>query len=248
MMSQAHAVVYSPTDTLKPVASDVWIVDSGPLTALGLQVPVRMTVIRLVSGEIWLHSPTRFADSLKDEIERLGPIRHLVAPNIAHWMFLKDWKDRCASAETWAAPGLRQRAPVIKSGVTLDHDLGNFPPPAWAHDFDQRVIAGGLGVNEVVFLHRPTRTLILTDLVQNLEPKKLGPVARPLARLAGATAPDGMAPAHYRFAINRRREQAKTAARQLLEWAPQRVIFAHGSWFESDGADRLRHSLRWLLD
>jgi hypothetical protein len=241
-------VVYSPTDTLKPVADDVWIVDSGPLTALGLQVPVRMTVVRLISGDIWLHSPTCFKPSLRDEIARLGPIRHLVAPNIAHWMFLRDWKQRCAGAETWAVPGLRKRSPVVKSGVTLDHDLADTAPRAWARDFDQLVLAGGFGVNEVAFLHRPTRTLILTDLVENLERAKLGAVAGSLADLAGATAPDGMAPAHYRFAINRRRAQAKTVAQQLVDWAPQRVIFAHGSWYESDGAERLRHSLRWLLD
>jgi hypothetical protein len=247
-MSAKRDVVYLPTDTLKAVAEDVWIVDSGPLTAMGLEVPVRMTVIRLASGEIWLHSPTHYVELLKDQIERLGPIHHLVAPNIAHWMFVKEWADRCPTAQTWAAPGLRQRSAVIKSGVMLDHDLGDSAPRVWARDLDQLVFAAGFGVNEVAFLHRSTRTLILTDLVENLEPEKLGLVARPLAGLAGATAPNGMAPVHYRFAMNRRRERAKVAARQLLEWNPRRVIFAHGSWFDSDGTPRLRRSLRWLLD
>jgi hypothetical protein len=137
---------------------------------------------------------------------------------------------------------------VIKSGVVLDQDLDARPPAAWASEIDQLVIAGGFGVNEVAFFHRPTETLILTDFVENLEPSKLGPVAGPLARLAGATAPDGMAPAHYRFAMNRQRDNAKAAARRMLAWNPQRVIFAHGSWYESNAAERLRHSLRWLLD
>ncbi|MFC0242781.1 DUF4336 domain-containing protein [Rhodopseudomonas telluris] len=244
----SEAVAYLPIDTLKPVADDVWIVDSGPLSAMGLEVPVRMTVIRLRSGAIWLHSPTTYSDRLKAEIERLGPITHLVAPNIAHWMYVKDWKQRCPGARTWAVPGLRTRAPVIKSGVVLDEDLASPPPAAWAADVEQFLITGGFGVNEAVFFHRATQTLILTDFVENLEPAKLGPIAGPLARLAGATAPDGMAPAHYRFAMNRRRDDAKAAARRLLAWTPQRVIFAHGSWYETDGTERLRHSLRWLLD
>ena len=40
-------VTYPPLDVLKPVAKDLWIVDSGPQEAMGLTLPVRMTVIRL---------------------------------------------------------------------------------------------------------------------------------------------------------------------------------------------------------
>ncbi|MCG6203632.1 DUF4336 domain-containing protein [Rhodopseudomonas sp. HC1] len=247
-MTSTDNVAYVPTDTLKSVADGVWIVDSGPLSAMGLSVPVRMTVVRLRSGEIWLHSPTGYSDRLRIELERLGPIAHLVAPNIAHWQFVKDWKDHYPQATTWAAPGLRSRAPVIKSGVVLDHDLGASPPAAWADQLDQLLIAGGFGVTEVAFFYRASRTLILTDFVENLEPDKLGPVARPLARLAGATAPDGMAPAHYRFAMNRRRAAVKAAAQHMLAWSPERVIFAHGRWYDSGGTERLRRSLRWLLD
>ena len=67
-------VSYLPLDILKPVTDDLWIVDSGPLRLMGLRLPVRMTVIRLSSGEIWLHSPTRFDEGLKREIEGFGPI------------------------------------------------------------------------------------------------------------------------------------------------------------------------------
>jgi hypothetical protein len=71
-------VVYPPLDVLKPVAPDIWIVDSGPLHAMGLAIPVRMTVLRLMNGEVWLHSPTRYDDRLRSEIERIGPVRHLI--------------------------------------------------------------------------------------------------------------------------------------------------------------------------
>ena len=89
---------------------------------------------------------------------------------------------------------------------------------------EQINVPGGFGVNEVAFFHRQSRTLILTDLVENFEPQKLSRVMRPLIRLAGAMAPDGKAPLHYRFAINRKREQAAAAARRIIAWAPERVI------------------------
>jgi hypothetical protein len=246
--SQQSRVVYPPLDTLKPVAEDLWIVDSGPLRAMGLAIPVRMTLVKLASGDVWLHSPTAYTPALRNEIEQLGPIAHLVAPNIAHWSFLNDWQRHCPQALTWAAPGLRERAQVRRSAVVLDADLGSEPPQAWARDLSQLTIRGGFGVNEVAFLHGATRTLILTDLVENFESEKVSPLLRPLVRAAGAMAPDGKAPVHYRFAVNRRRREAAVAARRLLDWAPERVIFAHGRWFETDGTPRLRHSLRWLLD
>ncbi|RAI40974.1 hypothetical protein CH341_22660 [Rhodoplanes roseus] len=215
---------------------------------MGLALPVRMTVVRLANGAMWLHSPTRCDDALAREITRIGPVRHLVAPNVAHWSFLKDWAARCPDATTWAAPGLRDRAPVKASGTRLDHDLGTTPPAAWASDIDQGIVPGGFGVSEVAFLHRASGTLVLTDLIENFEPEKVGPLARPLLALMGAMAPDGKAPAHLRFAINRRRAAARAVARELVAWQPERVIFAHGRWFEQDGSAALRRSLRWLLD
>ena len=69
---EQHKVVYPPLDTLKQVAADLWIVDSGPLRAMGLPIPVRMTVIRLETGEVWLHSPTHYDNGLRQEIEKMG--------------------------------------------------------------------------------------------------------------------------------------------------------------------------------
>ena len=91
----SNPVIYPPIDVPKPVADGVWIVDSGPLKAFGLSLPVRMTVVRLANGDLWLHSPTRYDDALRAELEGHGRIRHLVAPNVAHWMFVRDWQQRC---------------------------------------------------------------------------------------------------------------------------------------------------------
>ena len=237
---------YPPLDTLKPVAPDLWIVDSGPLRLLGMPLPVRMTVVRLGNGEVWLHSPTRYDDRLRREIEALGPIQHLVAPNVAHWTFLKDWQRHCPDALTWAAPELRKRSQVKRSGLRLDRDLGDAVPTEWSPDFQQVIVRGGLGFREVAFFHEPSRTLILTDLVLNLEPSKLPWLMRPLARLAGVTAPDGRAPIYLRLVIRLRKHEASQASRELVALEPERVVIAHGAWFERDAANQLRHSLRWL--
>ncbi|KAB1072752.1 DUF4336 domain-containing protein [Methylobacterium planeticum] len=239
---------YPPLDTPKPVAPDLWIVDSGPLRALGLPLPVRMTVIRLQGGGIWLHSPTRYDPRLHRDIEALGPIRHLVAPNVAHWTFVADWQRHCPGAQTWAAPNLRERGPVRRSNLQIDRDLGEAAPAEWSRDLRQVVVPGGLGFREVAFFHEASRTLILTDLVLNLEPAKLPWPVRPLAHLVGITAPDGRAPLYLRLVVRRRQREAARAAAALVGLRPERVVFSHGAWFDRDGTARLRRSLRWLLD
>lgn len=237
---------YPPLDVLKPIAPDLWIVDSGPLRVLGMPLPVRMTVVRLGNGDVWLHSPTRYDEGLRREIAAIGPIRHLVAPNVGHWTLLEAWQRHCPDALTWAAPELRTRSQVRRSGLRIDRDLGDRVPSEWSHDLRQRVVPGGLGFREVAFFHEPSRTLILTDLVLNLEPSKLPWLMRPLARLAGVTAPDGRAPIYLRQVLRLRREEAARAGRDLVAWEPERVLFAHGAWFDRDATDRLRHALRWL--
>ncbi|GJD49675.1 hypothetical protein OPKNFCMD_2408 [Methylobacterium crusticola] len=245
-------VTYPPLDVLKPVGPDLWIVDSGPVRALGLPLPVRMTVIRLGGGDVWLHSPTRYDPGLHAAIEAIGPIRHLVAPNVAHCTFLEGWQRHCPGAVTWAAPGLRERRPLRRragrDAPRLDRDLADAAPPDWSGDLRQVVVRGGLGFREVAFYHPRSRSLVLTDLIVNLEPGRLPAPMRPLARLAGVSAPDGRAPAYLRVVVRLRRREAVLAARALVALEPERVLFSHGAWFARDGAARLRRSLRWLLD
>ncbi|WP_369415112.1 DUF4336 domain-containing protein [Acuticoccus kalidii] len=183
-----------------------------------------MTVVRLASDAMWLHSPTAYTDELRSQIEALGPIRFLVAPNIAHWMFLKDRQKACRDAKIFAAPGLRLRPSVAQSGVAIDEDLGDAAPPDWREDFDQCLVRGGLGISEIAFLHRATRTLILADLIQNFEREKTSGAGRAALTVSGSMAPDGKAPIHLRFAMRLNRDAAQQAAYRLIEWAPERMI------------------------
>ncbi|WP_152046258.1 DUF4336 domain-containing protein [Aureimonas psammosilenae] len=239
-------VTYPPLDVPKEVAEGVFVVDSGPIRAMGIPLPVRMSAIRLGNGGLLLHSPTRYSAALHEALERIGPIRHLVAPNSAHWTYLKEWQDHLPQAKTWAAPGLRERGQVKRSGVRLDADLG--PGRAeWDAEVDQVAVPGIGGFCEVALFHKASRTLLLTDLVQNLEPEKLPAPMRVFARLAGNAAPNGRAPAYLRAVIALRGNLAREAARRIVAFEPERVIFTHGAWFETDGAARLRRSLDWLL-
>jgi hypothetical protein len=234
---------YPPLDVPKAVADGVWIVDSGPMNAMGLQLPVRMTVVRLRNGDLLLHSPTPYSAEAAKAVEALGRVRHLVAPNIAHWMFLADWQHAFPDATSWAAPGLRDRAQVRASGVRIDAELGETAPAEWADELDQGIVAGA-GFSEVWFFHRQSRTLVLVDLVENFDPDKLGPIARLVMQAAAATR--GTTARYLRVPVRLGGAAAKQAIRSVLALEPDRVIFAHGRMFESDGAAKLKRAFAWL--
>jgi hypothetical protein len=180
---------------------DVWVVDDhlgdrwtrNPVQDWGtaFPFPTRMTVIRLQSGELWLHSPTEPQNSLVNRIAGLGRVRYLIAPNNLHYWWISDWKLRFPDAEIFAVPELRSRA---KRRLSSFQSLLDLPRAYWRDGLDQVVIRGDL-LTEAHFFHRRSRTLILTDLIENFEISRVYSWwYRQLLKLGGATDPDGKAP------------------------------------------------------
>jgi hypothetical protein len=238
---------YPPLSTLKPVAEDVWLVD-GPLIHFGSPLlkfpfPTRMTLVRLSGGEVFVHSPTELSPALRDQVEHLGTPRWIVAPSRIHYWWIPQWHTAFPNAEIYVAPRVRTQAGarIDFPCTALDRD-GGLP---WSGEIDTLLVAGRY-LTEAEFFHRPTRTLILTDLIENFEPSKLNWPQRLLARLGGILAPDGSMPRDMRLTFSR--QVLKDAVEKMLAWNPERVIFAHGRWFDRDGAQELRRAFRWLLD
>lgn len=245
-IQDAQDISYPPLNIPKPVTDGVWIVDAAPIHAGGLPLPIRMTVLRLAGGELLLHSPVPYRPELQRALERLGRIGHLVAPSVGHWMFLRDWQGACPNAITWAVPGLEDRGQVRRSGVRIDAELTDRSPRVWAEEIDQVLITGPV-FREICLFHRPSRTLLLTDLVINLEGDLLPVIMRPVARLLGIVAPDGKAPLYLRLLLRTNHQAVLNAAQRLVAFHPDRVIFAHGQWFDRDAPAELRRSLAWIL-
>ena len=239
--------MYPPLNVLKPVAPGIWVVDSGPLRLLGMSLPIRMTVVKLKSGRIWLHSPTDLTAGIRTEIDQLGPVAHIVAPNTAHWTRVKAWAEAYPGAVTWAVPYLPARAQVRRSGTHFGRELGDAPEAEWSGEIDQALVPGGFNYREALFHHRASGTLILTDLVVNMEAGKLSAFGRMAARLTGTLAPRGKTPIYMRQVLRMRGSEARAAVSRMLALSPGRAIFSHGAWYREDATPRLREALGWLL-
>lgn len=241
---------YPPLNTLKPVCENVWIVD-GPLIRFGmpwpkLSFPTRMTVIRLASGDIFIHSPTTLTPALKSGIERLGRPRYIIGPNRIHYWWVPEWKDAFPNAEAYLAPRILEQARghISCESVPLDRESG-YP---WDVEIATLPIEGSY-MTEVEFFHKPSRTLVLTDFVENFEPHKLGSMwMRLVTRLAGVQDPDGQMPRDMRLTYMKRKPALKAAVEKMIAWNPVRIILAHGRWYEENGVNELKRAFRWVLN
>ena len=238
---------YEPLNTLKPIADDIWLVDGPSIRFYGVGFTTRMTVVRLQNGDIWVHSPTKISDSLKAEVEALGPVRHLIAPNWIHYAYINEWKAAFPDARSYAAPGVNARAKKHGMNIIFDEDLTQDAPEAWAGQIKQMIVEGSKIHREAVFHHDASRTLILTDLIENFEPRNLSWIMRILTRLGGIQDPDGQMPKDMRMTFSKHMDQLKAAIEQMIDWDPERIILAHGRWYESDAVAELKRSFRWAL-
>jgi hypothetical protein len=232
---------YAPQLRLIPWGEGIWTVN-GPevsysLGGVTIPCPTRMTVVQLKDGSLWLHSPVSCEPELVAAVSALGPVSAIVAPNTLHYTFLADWVRAFPAASTYAAPSLNTKVPNIAFSV-----LEERPFEKWRGDIDLHVVALG-SFTEVVFFHRPSRTLILTDLMQNCEASRVqSALVRILLIVGGATGPNGRPSIEIRLAALLHRAALRRGVAQMLAWEPTGIILSHGECYHTDGVVEIKRA------
>ena len=224
---------------LHKLAENLWVVER-PQRFYGIEVGSRMTVMRLEDGSLLLHSPVALDAQLRREVDALGTVRYAVAPNRVHHLHAGAVARAYSEARLWVAAGVERKRPDLDIAGVLSDEA----PAEWKREVDQRYFRGRPFENEVVFLHRASRTLLLCDLAFNF-----GSTAPVVTRLVmtllggyGCFRPTRLDP----FLIRDRRA-ARCSLDQILLWDFDRVVVAHGDVLESGGREALRAGYRWLL-
>lgn len=226
---------------LEAFGPSLFVADGGTVPFLGFPYPTRMAIARLADGGLWVWSPIALSPELERAVDALGPVRHVVSPNKLHHLFLDAWAERWPDARFHAPPGLARRKPALR----FDAELGDTPHPGWAEDLDQQVVRGSFWLEEVLFFHRPSRTAIVCDLVQRMDPARLTRLQAGFLRLNGLVGEAGSTPLEWRASFLRRRP-AREARAKLLAWKPEQLVIAHG-FCARTGADRiLERALAWI--
>lgn len=231
---------------LERVDTDLWLAEGPVVSFYGFPYPTRSVIIRLPGGALWVWSPVPPDDRLVTEVAKLGPVAHLVSPNKLHHLGLADWQATFPAAQLWGVPStVRKHRDFHFAGVLDDR-----PPTAWSGVLEQVMFRGSPLLDEMMFFHRPSRTVLLADLSEALSHEFLArywaPWQRFIARLWGITETSAKAPLEVRLTTIHRRD-AQAAIRHLCACNPERVIMAHGVWQRRHGRAFLERSFSWLL-
>lgn len=144
----------------------IWIKDY-PIHYAGTRFNSRMTIILLANGQLFIHSPCEIDERTKIAIEKLGKVAFIVAPGSYHYLHVTSAQQAFPEAETFICPGIERK----NANIEFDGLLGDRPDERWKNDFEQVLVRGNRYMWEVAFYHKNTRTLILTDLIENFTDK-----------------------------------------------------------------------------
>ncbi|MBS0337826.1 MAG: DUF4336 domain-containing protein [Proteobacteria bacterium] len=196
----------------------------------GARINARMTVIKLRSGGIVIHSPCAFDESLTAEVAALGPVAAIIAPGNFHWLHVRSCQQAFPRAVTYICPGVEKRA----KGLAFDAVLGDEAPALWAGELSQVCLQGARVMREVAFFHHASRTLILVDLVENVTAATPDTnwFLRFLFRATGMWNTPGPAPEYWLGWGDK--ALVRQCMMRILEWDFERVILSHGDIITRD--------------
>jgi hypothetical protein len=201
-----------------------------------------MTVIRLADGGLLVHSPTSLDVLVQEEFRKLGRIVAIIAPSWWHDLYLREYLNAYTDAKLYGAPTLVK----WNRSLPFAEILGASPPLQWQEDIDQVHVQGiGLFLDEVVFYHRRSRSLIVADLLFNLSEKDAW-ITRVMGSLVIGPYPGCRFPRLYRLAVIDRQRMRRSVER-ILDWDFNRIIVGHGAVVENKGKEVFRVAFRWLL-
>jgi Domain of unknown function (DUF4336) len=223
--------------TLARWEDGVWIASS-PHTMLGLHLGTRMTVVRLPSGALLLHSPVAPDEQLRREIDALGPVGHIVASNVYHHVYAGAMHKAYPQAVLHAPAALRKK----RRDLRIDADLGDVAPLEWGSALIPVTIEGCM-LRETVFVHAASRTVISSDLAENFATSEHG-LTRLYLKIAGVHGRVGWSRL-LRF-LYRDKAAARRSIDRLLTYDFDHLILAHGEPIRTDAKDAIRNTFSFL--
>ena len=225
---------------LRSLAPNLWIADRPfKLPFILGDIGTRMTIVKLADGGLFLHSPVPLDDGTRAALDAIGPVRAIVAPSKAHHLFVSEYVQAFPQAKLHGAPGL----PDKRKDLRFDSILGDDAHPDWQDDLQQYLFRGAPYLNEVVFFHPATRTVIFTDLVFNVSAEAASK-ARVFHWLTGAAGHFGPHRLIRRMISNH--QAARSSVERVLQWDFDRVIVTHGDVLDTRGRDSVRAAFSYL--
>jgi hypothetical protein len=231
---------------LREIDQNIWVAEQ-PFRYFGLSVGTRMTVIRLENHDLVVISPIQANNGLVEQLGEIGTVKHIISPNLYHYLFAADFKAFYPSATFWATPGLKDKKPDLLIDQIIEsngNNLWNGIDYVFFDGFKTVGFSGFDSLNECVFFHAASRTLILTDTAFHFD--ESFPVMTQLAtRVLGGF--KNLSPSLLERIATTEKGKVKESVKRILEWEFERVIMAHGNVIERNGKEKFKQGYERFL-
>lgn len=218
---------------MTPIAPDLWV-RKYPLKVLGTDHGRTVTVIRLSSGKLILHSMAPFTAAHLSEIRALGDPAWLVEAMLLH--------DTYAAKGPENFPGLTLLGPPGFEAIVKFPVEPLLPAPAeWQDEVKVIRLQGAPKLEEHLFLHVPSRTLIVADLIFNFRADETGWNRFFHRHVAGFHRYPGTSRIFRLFVADK--EAFRRSLEEVMEWDFDRIIPGHGEMIESGGKEQLHRAM-----
>jgi hypothetical protein len=223
---------------MTPFADGVWL-DTEPVRIVGTRLTSTMTVLRLGDGSLLVDSPIAMTNERRAAVEALGEVTHLYAPNTFHHLSIGDWSHAFPAAKVHAPKGLEKKRP----DVGIERNPDDTPEPAFISVVDEIRIEG-FRLEETALFYRPSRTLVVADLVHN--------IGRP--EHAWTKFYTTMMGFYGRVALSRAlrwtafsdRAAARRSLDELLTFPFERLVVGHGTPVTVNAREALAMAYGWM--
>jgi hypothetical protein len=231
---------------LRQIDVNLWVADQS-LRYLALDVGTRMSVIRLADRQLAVISPIDADPELEHQLNELGTVRYIIAPNLYHHLFVAKFKALYPFAQLWAAPGLGFKQPDLPIDRILQrHEQSVVQGLEYLlfDGFKTLGLNGAAVLNECVFFHHFSRTLILTDTAFHFD-QSYPWVTQIAARVLGSY--QRLSPSVLERIATRDKQAVRQSVENVLAWDFDRVIMAHGTIIETGGKRQFRRGYEQFL-
>ena len=206
-----------------------------PLRAFGIDFRRYVTLLRLTDGRLVIHSTAPFTAEDVEAIRRFGEPSWLVEATLMHDSFARQ-----ASAAFPHVPYLAPASFAKLSGVpTLPFDP---PPPDWAGEIEVLKIDGLRKINEHVFFHLGSHTLVLADLLFHFHADSRGWSRFFAQRIMRLPQLSGIS-AFFRLMIRDQKAFA-LSMEKISQWDFDQIVVGHGEPIQNDAKLIFAQALR----
>ncbi|MGE0763127.1 MAG: DUF4336 domain-containing protein [Bdellovibrionales bacterium] len=223
----------APLQTKNPfhmLAPGLWVADA-VIQVPVVSLPIRAVAVQVAPGQLVLISPLHGRMCDYNSLKALGQVVAIVAPSKFHHLFVQHAQKEFPGAKLWAAPGLEQKRTDVKWDGILTVD-----PWPYQNVLELQLIEGAPQMNEVVLFHGPSQTLVVTDLLFNLQ-KASGFGARMIFGLLGTFR--RLNTSRLVKWYTKDQKQVSNSLKRILGFNFDRLIMAHGEIIPSGAKSKV---------